>query len=109
MVTVYSTSSAGSGLPLPSRSATRASGLVATTIGAAVTGVAVASFAADVAGSSVGVAGSSLLVITPWLATCVTPAGSGVSIVTRKLMVAAPASPPFKDDRLAPPWRVPIL
>src|SRR6266545_2445949 len=85
--------SAADGTPLRSASANRLTALSAVSTGAAVIGVSVGSPGVGVLGSSVGTAGPLAGAATPWLLMRTTPAGSGLLIVTRKLIVTL-APPP---------------
>src|SRR6266545_4732255 len=93
MITWYSSVSPADGTPLRSASANRLTALSAVSTGAAVIGVSVGSPGVGVLGSSVGTAGPLAGAATPWLLMRTTPAGSGLLIVTRKLIVTL-APPP---------------
>ena len=69
--------------------------------GSAVIGVSVGSSLPGRSGSSVGTSGTSSAMTRPWLATLVTLAGRGLSMVTWKVTVAVPVSPPMVPSATA--------
>src|SRR3954471_1867563 len=93
MVILYRIVSPGETTPFLSASPNRDACLVASRAGCTISGVTVGSPGAGVAGSFVGTTGSWSLLTVPWLATCLTPAGSVVATRTSKVIVALPPAP----------------
>src|SRR3954468_6283565 len=104
--------SPGEGTPLLSKSVSRLTCLSAISTGAAEIGVMVGSPCVGVCGSSVGTAGLLAGAATPWLLIRTTPAGSGLLIVTRKLIVTLAARPgivPISTPTAVSPAVLPLV